>query len=165
MKKIWMGCLLFFSLCAAGIAADKVEAPDDCKHCGMDRTMFSQSRMLVTYTDGSSVGTCSINCVATEMKSVPGAQVQSIQVADYDSRALTDARSATWVIGGDKQGVMTSVAKWAFANRQGALDFIKGHGGKVATYEEALKITENEQAELDQPQGSHEHMGHGGHQM
>jgi len=57
MKKLWIAILLLVSFATVCLAADKVEAPDDCKHCGMDRTKFAHSRMVVTYSDGNSTGT------------------------------------------------------------------------------------------------------------
>ncbi|MBT0665397.1 nitrous oxide reductase accessory protein NosL [Geobacter pelophilus] len=162
MKKLWMGALLFFALCSAGIAADKVEAPDDCKHCGMNRTKFSHSRMLVAYGDGSSAGTCSINCVVTDLNGAKGKKLKSVQVADYDTKGLIDAKSATWVIGGNKKGVMTKVAKWAFAKKQAADSFVKENGGKIATYDEALKMAQTEHAQPTPPQNV---KGHGEHKM
>jgi nitrous oxide reductase accessory protein NosL len=164
MKKLWIAVLLILSLGTVCLAADKVEAPDACKKCGMDRTKFGHSRMIVTYTDGSSTGTCSINCVVTDMKSGSNKTVKSFQVADYNSRKLIDAKTATWVIGGSKKGVMTAVAKWAFVDKKRAEAFIKENGGKLATFDEALKESEKELAGSSQNKG-HEHKGHGEHKM
>jgi nitrous oxide reductase accessory protein NosL len=131
----------------------------------MDRTRFGHSRMVVTYTDGSSAGTCSLNCVVTDMKTTKDKTVKSFQVADYNTRKLTDAKTAAWVIGGSKKGVMTPVAKWAFADKKDADAFIKQNGGKPATFGDALKATEKEQADESQSKKTHEHMGHGDHKM
>jgi nitrous oxide reductase accessory protein NosL len=137
-------CLLLS--CTAAIAADKVENPKPCKQCGMDRVAFSYSRMLIVYADGTTSGTCSLNCAAVEMKVNKGKQVKSLKVADYNSRNLMDARAATWVIGGAKQGVMTEVPKWAFAKIDDARKFVKENGGRVTTFDEALNLAlrENE---------------------
>lgn len=164
MKKLWIALLLLFSLGTICLAAEKVEAPDSCKHCGMDRTKFSHSRMVVTYTDGSSTGTCSINCVVTDMKETKK-EVKSFQVADYNSKKLTDAKAATWVIGGSKKGVMTKTAKWAFAGKQDAEAFIKANGGTLATFDETLKAAEKDEAERAKNMKHKEHKGHGDHKM
>jgi len=72
-----------------------LEGPKSCARCGMDRTAFAYSRMVVTYTDGTSVGTCSIHCAVEDLKKNFRKQVASLQVADYNSKDLIDAKSAT----------------------------------------------------------------------
>lgn len=159
MTRFWISIMLLLALGTACPAADKiVEAPADCKQCGMNRTAFGYSRMVVTYKDGSSTGTCSINCVATDMKKQPGKEVKAFQVGDYVSKTLIDAKSATWVIGGKKKGVMTPVAKWAFADKKAAEAFVKENGGKLATFDEALAAAQKELTEK-------ELKGHSGHKM
>ena len=161
MKNLWIAILLVLSLGTFCLAADnKVETPDACVQCGMDRTKFGHSRMIVTYKDGSSAGTCSLNCVVTDMSKNKGKTVKSYQVADYNTRKLTDAKTAAWVIGGTKKGVMTQVAKWAFADKKDADAFIKANGGKPATFDEALKAAEKEQADRAQSMKPAEHKGH-----
>jgi len=165
MKRLWISIMLLLALGSACLAAEKkVEAPADCKHCGMNRTTFSHSRMVVTYKDGSTAGTCSINCIVIDMKEQQGKEVKSFQVSDYNSKKLIDAKSAAWVIGGKKKGVMTPVAKWAFADKKAADAFVKENGGKPATFDEVVTATEKELAEKDQHKG-HDHKGHGDHKM
>jgi len=165
MKRLWISIMLLLAFGTACLAAEKkVEAPADCKHCGMNRTTFGHSRMVITYKDGSSSGTCSINCVAIDMKKQSGKEVKSFQVGDYNSKKLINAKTALWVIGGKKQGVMTPVAKWAFADKKAADAFVKENGGKLATFDEVLAATEKELAEKDQHKG-HDHKGHGDHKM
>jgi nitrous oxide reductase accessory protein NosL len=160
MKKLWIAVLLVLSLGTVCLAAEtKVEAPDACVHCGMDRTKFGHSRMIVTYTDGSSAGTCSLNCVVTDMAKNKGKAVKSFQVADYNTRKLIDAKTAAWVIGGNKRGVMTPVAKWAFADKKDADAFIKADGGTPATFDEALKAAEKEHADRARNKAA-DHKGH-----
>ena len=156
MKKLWIALLLVISLVTICMAAEKVEAPDSCKHCGMDRTKFAHSRMVVNYSDGSSTGACSINCVVTDMKENKK-EVKSFQVGDYNTKKLIDAKTATWVIGGSKKGVMTPVAKWAFAEKKDAEAFVKKNGGKPATFDEVLKAAENEKSNKAHDHKSHDH--------
>jgi copper chaperone NosL len=146
MKRILIFLSLSFLLASAtAFAHDKVEAPKSCKVCGMDRSMFAQSRMLIVYSDGESVGTCSLHCVATQLKENPGKKARSLLVADCKSRTLIDAQSAIWVIGGEKSGVMTELAKWAFAKKEDADAFVKVNGGKIAGFNEAMALAEKEQ--------------------
>ena len=120
-------------------AIDTVESPTSCKQCGMDRTTFAQSRMLIVYTDGSTVGVCSLHCAAAELQLIGDKQVISLMVADYSTKELLDANTATWVIGGKKSGVMTALAKWAFAREEDARRFVEENGGVVNSFDQAMK--------------------------
>jgi hypothetical protein len=105
----------------------------------MDRNMFAHSRMLVTYEDGSSTGTCSLHCAAVDLALKIDKTPKSIEVGDFKTKKLVDAEKAFWVIGGSKPGVMTKRAKWAFENKADAEAFIKDNGGKQASFDEAIK--------------------------
>lgn len=127
----------------SGTAPVTAQQPDiaahkECKHCGMDREKFARSRMLVSYADGTSVGTCSIVCMATELKGAQGKSVKSVQVSDYMTHKLINAENAAWVIGGDQPGVMAPIASWAFEQRSAAQSFIRKHGGRPAGYRDVL---------------------------
>jgi len=154
-------CLLF--ICSGAVAAGSVENPTHCTQCGMDRTVFAQSRMLIVFADGTEVGVCSIHCAAAELKKNRDRQLKSLMVADYTSRELIDAKTAAWVIGGRKDGVMTAVAKWAFAREKDAQTFVAEHGGKVSTFDEAMKAA-NEELGKDAITG-HKGHAHAGHDM
>jgi nitrous oxide reductase accessory protein NosL len=117
----------------------KVEAPAGCHNCGMDRTAFASSRALITFTDGTTVGTCSINCAHDEVTRNASKKIRNIKIADYTSKKLIDAKKAIWVIGGRKNGVMSATAKWAFEDKAGAERFVKENGGKIAAFDEAWK--------------------------
>jgi len=131
-------CLL--SIGAAVGAADTVENPKSCQQCGIDRVAFAQSRMVVVYADGTNFATCSLHCTVTEMREHKGKQVKSLKVADYVTKELIDVRSATWVVGGKKPGVMTSLAKWAFARKEDAQKFVGANGGRLTNFDEALEL-------------------------
>lgn len=144
MIRIWITLLLCLAFCSVCLAGGNVEPPADCIHCGMNRTSFASSRMVVTYADGSRSGTCSLNCVVTDLRQSKGKKVKSFRVADHDTQKLTDAKKAAWVIGGKERGVMTALAKWAFASKAAAQAFIKENGGRLATFDEALSLAEKE---------------------
>jgi nitrous oxide reductase accessory protein NosL len=59
-------------------------------------------------------------------------------VADYYTKELMNARTAAWVVGGNKNGVMTAVAKWAFAREEDALKFIAENGGVINSFDHAM---------------------------
>ena len=139
---VWMLAGVILSL-AAGIclAQDDVAKQASCKYCGMDRKTFAHSRMLVTYEDGSSIGTCSLHCTAVELALNIDKTPKTIEVGDYKTKKLIDAEKAFWVIGGNKPGVMTKRAKWAFESKADAEAYVKENGGKLASFEEAIKAS------------------------
>ena len=145
MMKRWLVFMLvglFLSLSAGFcLAQDDVAKQASCKYCGMDRKTFAHSRMLVSYEDGSSMGTCSLHCTAVELALNIDKTPRSIEVGDFKTKKLIDAEKAFWVIGGNKTGVMTKRAKWAFEGKADADAFIKENGGKPASFDEAIKAS------------------------
>ena len=149
MKHLIITCILFMIGMTATVAAaaeSKVEPPDSCAICGMSRPAFAKSRMLITFEDGSTFGVCSISCASSEL-SIKEKKVKSVQVGDYTTEKLIDAKNAIWVINTKKRGVMSAVAKWAFATKPDAETYIKKNGGKLATWDEALAAAATEKAE------------------
>ncbi len=144
MRKTILSVLIIVCVLTIGSVAfgdsDIKEFPF-CKYCGMDRDQLAHSRMVVVYDDGTSVGTCSIHCVAIELILDIDKMPRSLQVGDYSSKKLIDAEKAFWVIGGKKPGVMTKKAKWAFKNKADAKKFIAKNGGSLSTFDKAMKAT------------------------
>jgi copper chaperone NosL len=123
----------------AAVAPDDMKKSPACKYCGMNREKFAHSRMLIEYTDGTVVATCSIHCAAVDLALNIDKTPKSVMVGDYNTKTLMDAEKATWVIGGSKMGVMTRNAKWAFLQKGDAERYIAQNGGKLATYDDAMK--------------------------
>ncbi len=140
LSVLFIACVLSIGGVAFGADAD-IEKDPSCKYCGMDRAKFAHSRMVVVYDDGSSLGTCSIHCLAIDLIVNMDKTPRSMQVGDYSSKKLIDAEKAFWVIGGNKPGVMTKKAKWAFENKADAEKFIAENGGTLATFDDAMKAT------------------------
>jgi copper chaperone NosL len=122
-------------------AADDIKQVPSCKYCGMNREQFAFSRMYIEYDDGKPEGFCSIHCAAIDLAVHIDRFPKSMLVGDYSTKQLIDAEKAFWVIGGDKPGVMTKRAKWAFATKEGADAFIKQASGAPATFDAAMKAT------------------------
>ncbi len=176
-RKLWIVSIIFgllFSGAALAFAeADKdIQDHPSCKYCGMNRQMFAHSRMLIEYDDGTTLGTCSLHCAAMDLALHLDRTPVSIKVGDYFSKELIDAESAVWVIGGDKPGVMTRRAKWAFAGKGDAEKFIQENGGKPATFDEVMKAAYEDMyddtrmiREKRKGKGTHDqgHKGHEGH--
>lgn len=141
MKRIILGivfALLTMTSCFA-TAGDDVAQKPSCSYCGMDREKFGHSRLLIKYEDGTEVGTCSLHCAAIDMAINIDRAPAAIMVGDYGTRRLIDAEKAFWVIGGTKQGVMSTRAKWAFGERKDAEAFVAANSGTIAGFEEAIK--------------------------
>ena len=131
-------CLFTCTTVLAQVQED-IQKHRSCKYCGMDREKFGHSRMLVEYEDGMSLGTCSLHCMAVELAIHIDKIPKAILVGDYNSKTLSDAEKASWVIGGSKMGVMTKRAKWAFGKKEGAEKFKAENGGDLASFEQAIK--------------------------
>jgi len=125
-------------------AQEDIEKHPTCQHCGMDRLKFAQSRMLIEYDDGASVGTCSIHCTAVDIGLNKDKTAKTFLVGDYYSKELIDAKTAYWVIGGTKPGVMTKRAKWAFQKKKDAEKFTAEYGGDMANFDQALKAAQED---------------------
>lgn len=133
-----MFCVL---ITAAAFAQDDIKQFPSCKYCGMDREKFGHSRVLVEYEDGTSVGTCSLHCIAVELAIHIDKTPKTILVGDHNSKTLIDAEKAFWIIGGNKMGVMTKRAKWAFGKKEDAEKFKSENGGDLASFEQAFKAS------------------------
>lgn len=145
MKKAILFCTMVLLVLGAGQAFggdyEDITLHPECPYCGMDREKFAHSRMQLTYEDGSNLGFCSLHCAAVDMALYLDKVPTAIKVGDYTTKKLIDAENANWVIGGDKSGVMTRRAKWAFEKKSDADTFIQTHGGTPATFEEAIEAT------------------------
>jgi nitrous oxide reductase accessory protein NosL len=150
MKNIMPIVILILLLTSAFAGAmETTEGPKTCKECGMDRTVFARSRMLVVYADETVVGVCSLHCAAAELLHNRDKEVRSLLVADYSTKVLIDAKKATWIVGGKKQGVMTDLAKWAFAAEEDARRFVEENGGNVNSFEQVMKSATIEVTDQD----------------
>jgi len=136
------GFVVAVVLAVAFVSATFVLADENsCAYCGMKKAMFGHSWVTVTHEDGSVVGVCSVHCAAIDMALNIDKPAKKITVGDFNSKKQIDADTAYWVIGGNKMGVMTARAKWAFDSKESADSFIKQHGGRPATFEEVMKAT------------------------
>ena len=137
---IWQGVMIIF-VTAVVVAGGNLVLADEhaCHYCGMKKAMFGHSWVSVEREDGSRVGVCSVHCAAIDMALNIDKPAKNITVGDYRSKKQIEADTAYWVIGGNKMGVMTTRAKWAFDSKESADDFMKQHGGRPAIFEEVMK--------------------------
>jgi nitrous oxide reductase accessory protein NosL len=130
---------LCLSITGVALSQDDIKKYPSCKYCGMDRAKFAHSRILIQYQDGSTEGACSLHCAAIEFALNIDKTPSLIKVGDYNTRNLIDAEKAYWVIGGNKMGVMTKRAKWAFENKEDAEKFTRENGGELTKFEQAIQ--------------------------
>ena len=139
-----LAVIMMFSTALSATTSDDAKQYPSCSLCGMDREKFAQSRMLIEYDDGTSMATCSIHCAAIDMAVQIDKSPRKISVGDFVSKKLIDAEKAVWVIGGTKPGVMAKNGKWAFEKKEEAEKFHKENGGRIATFDEAMKASYEE---------------------
>jgi nitrous oxide reductase accessory protein NosL len=132
-------CLVFGGLLAAQTKED-IDLHKDCKYCGMSRGMYEYSRMLIDYEDGTNAPLCSLHCAAVELANSIDKTPKAIRVGDFNGKQLIDAEKAFWVAGGTKPGVMSKRGKWAFEKKDDAESFMKANQGKIASFEEVMKM-------------------------
>jgi len=136
---IGLGAIPFGLGSGPAFAQEDISKHQSCPYCGMDRQKFAHSRIYVEYDDGSTLGTCSIHCAAVDMAVHIDKAPLKISVGDYNTKQLIDAEAAVWTIGGNKPGVMTHRAKWAFGTKESAEAYVKANGGKIAGFEEVME--------------------------
>ena len=117
----------------------KGDAKMFCPECGMALPMFYKTNHAAT-VDGKTKQYCSIHCLVEDMKK--GSKPKDIKVVDVESLKFIDAEKAYYVVGSSKKGTMTTVSKYAFANKIHADAFAKEMGGKVTDFKGALKAAE-----------------------
>jgi len=141
MKKLSVLIIVMSMLFVTAVvfAQEDIKNHPSCAYCGMNREQFAHSRMFVEYDDGTAGATCSLHCMAVELALRIDKIPKAIWVGDFNSKKLIDAEKASWIIGGNKMGVMTKRGKWAFEEKEDAEKFQKENGGDPATFEQAIK--------------------------
>lgn len=110
---------------------------NSCTTCGMELAK-SYKANHVAKQNNEIKQFCSMHCLAQEV-SVNKTQLQDIQTVDTKSLKFINAKDAYYVLGSKIRGIMTKSSKFAFADKNDALDFVKANGGKVVTFEQAYK--------------------------
>lgn len=113
-----------------------------CPYCGMDRTQYSHSRMLIQYGDDLVDGTCSIHCSALSLGLNIDRQPKMIWVGDNASSAevkpLVEVDKVAFLVGSSIKGVMTKRSKVAYGTRAAAEASKKANGGEIVGFDQAL---------------------------
>ena len=152
MKRVYVLSLaMVLCLALAGMAhaqtKEDIAVHKACKYCGMSRGTYDFSRMLIEYDDGTHLAFCSLHCAAVDLANNIDRTPKVIKVGDFNGKQLIDAEKAFWVIGGNKPGVMSRRGKWAFEKQDEGESFIKTNQGKLASFEDAMKMAYEDMAE------------------
>jgi copper chaperone NosL len=129
------------SLCGSALCQDDVRDYRLCRQCKMDRGKFAYGRVLIEYLDKTKGPFCSTRCAAVDLIAHLDKTPGRINVGDYNTKNLIDGEKAFWVVGGQKMGIMTRRAKWAFEKREDAEAFIREQGGELVGFDEAMKAS------------------------
>lgn len=118
----------------AGADSDR----EDCSVCGMWIDLYMKTRHVVTLVDGASESFCSITCAAKYVREHKDS-VRMIQAADFETKELLEAQKAFYLEGSDIPGVMSNTSRIAFSSRERADRFRRTHGGRILSFQDALK--------------------------
>jgi nitrous oxide reductase accessory protein NosL len=112
-----------------------------CPECGMALTMFFKTNHTAE-VEGKTKQYCSIHCVVEDMQK--GSELKGLKVVDTKSLKFIDATKASYVVGSNKKGTMSTVSKYAFSNKVDAESFAKENGGKVTDFKGALEVAKSD---------------------
>jgi len=133
--------IIALMLVASSVVFADTQGKKECPYCGMEKAKYGHSWVVIHYDNDKKIGLCSIHCAAVELATHIDKTPMKIEVGDYKTKKLIDAEKAFWVIGGNKPGVMTKRAKWAFENKADADAFMKENDGKAASFDDAMKAS------------------------
>ena len=122
------------------VLVNQGEHKSSCVNCGMSLKMFYKTSHIATFADGSKKQYCSIACLISDLKEH---KATKIEVVDAHTQKVINAKTAHYVIDSDVRGTMAKRSKLAFASKQDASSFIKEHGGKLITFDQALKAAQS----------------------
>lgn len=124
---------------------DELKKYPRCPYCGMSREQWHHSRHLVQYDDGLVDGTCSIHCLAISLVLNLDRGPKLIYAADFGSdqpiKPLVEVDKATYLVGSELKGTMSSISKMAFASLAQAESVQHAKGGELANFDQALEQT------------------------
>jgi hypothetical protein len=106
-------------------------AAEQCPVCGVEP---AAARVVVTLEDGKQVA---YGCLYCALSALDPAKVAKAQVTDFMSRTLVPAAKAFYVK--DSTYGECCVNWLSFGSKQHALNFAKGFGGEVLTFDEMVR--------------------------
>ncbi len=111
---------------------------ESCAVCGMYLDLYGKTRLVILFNDDTTKSTCSLACAARLINQNEG-RIKGVKVADFLTGKLLDADKAYFLEGSDIPGVMSYTSRVAFSSKTLAATFQKKHGGRIITFDRALK--------------------------
>ena len=108
-----------------------------CPECGMKLPMFYKTNHSAT-SNGKVKQYCSLHCLV-EDKHNNKSHLKDMKVVDVDTLKFIEVEKATYVLGSEISGTMSSLSKYAFEGRMSARRFAKENGGKIMKFDEAYE--------------------------
>ncbi len=124
------------------VILQKGDAKMFCVKCGMSLPMFFKTNHAADVNDKTRQY-CSLHCVV-EDKEIDKNDLKNIQVVDVQTLKFIPVEKAYYVVGSDVKGTMTMTSKYAFGTKEGALKFVKEHGGKIMRFDEAYEAAKKD---------------------
>ncbi len=107
-----------------------------CDYCAMDLKKYYKTNHIYKGKQ---------YCSMYSLYAVVGNKMpQNVKVVDVKSLKFIDANNAFYVLGSKVPGTMSSNSKYAFKNREDALDFIQINGGDLVDFETAYAVALND---------------------
>jgi nitrous oxide reductase accessory protein NosL len=134
-----MVMMSLFTLPSAEAWAAELQKRDSCRVCGMYIDNYQKTAAELVTKDGKQEFTCGVACMLREVEDAGGLSAfSSVKVHDWVTGELTDAESATYVIG--SKVIPDMVPNYiAFTNRDEAESFVAKEGGKAMTFAMAFE--------------------------
>jgi nitrous oxide reductase accessory protein NosL len=131
---------------AADLSPQYVQRSTRCPVCGMYPYRTPQWTAQIVFNDQSASSFDSpvdlfrfLGNMALFDKQHKAADIGAIYVADYNTKTLSDAKKAFFVLGSKALGPMNDPNLPAFATRDAADAFVKAQGGKVLAFGEVTR--------------------------
>jgi nitrous oxide reductase accessory protein NosL len=115
-----------------------------CPNCGMHLVKFYKTSHAIKLKNNNFLQYCSIHCLFEALYHINKNDIKKILVVANDTLKFIDVKKAYYVVGSKIKGTMTQNSKYAFKNKNKALQFIKKYGGKIVDFNNALEITKKD---------------------
>ncbi len=136
-KKLAVAFLIAVSLMFVATAAFAAGDMGKCAQCGMNMDENQNTAYEITFTDGKVSMYCCPHC-GLWVQAGQKDKIKSARARDFISGEWTDPAKMYYVVG--SSATPACAPSWiAFAKKDEAHKFVKGFGGKVLDFKDALK--------------------------